>query len=139
MTRKRAVLALAAFHLLLSTWLLPAGMDLLFSPGRPVAAPPDCASCGCADHAAAARTCCCFPHEEATAAAPSPAPSSALDEARCRGVQAALAQALTQPVVCAFAFLPPPVPVREPLAFPEQAPVDSTAATLLDKVPIAQA
>src|SRR5262245_60886697 len=107
MSRRLTTFVLAAFYLLQATWLLHAGIDLLLPPVREaVAAISDsCCSnaCGCPEDQKAAQGCCCMKHADAQPAPKKPAARSAIEEARCKGLEEAMTQALTQPVVCTFA------------------------------------
>jgi hypothetical protein len=143
MRRRLTTTALAVFYLLQATWLLHAGADLVFPRLRilPVAADACCArACGCPEEAQRNRTCCCSKESPAPkAAAPTPGPVSSIEEARCRGVEAAMAQAFTQPVLCSVAAVSLPERVLAHAAAPEQSPSLPPRADALEKVPIAQA
>src|SRR5438105_2181663 len=106
MSRRLTTCVLALFYLMQATWLLHAGMDLVLPAVREAAAAvgDSCCSnaCGCPEDVKAVQGCCCSKHAAAQAAPNKPAPRSAIEEARCRGVQEAMTQALTQPVLCAF-------------------------------------
>ena len=143
MRRRLITVVLAAFYLMQATWLLHAGVDLLFPRLQQAIATPDacCArSCGCPEEAQRNRTCCCSkdaPSESPTAAAPQPI--SSIEEARCKGVESALAQALTQPVVCSVAWVSLPARVVSLLLLTDPSPSLPPRAAALEKVPIAQA
>jgi hypothetical protein len=132
---KKATLVLAAVHLLQATWLLHAGIDLLLvhAPAAASAGAADaCCStrCGCPQELRDRGDCCC-PDAGASGAARGGTPS-AFEAARCRGVEAALAQAATQPALCDFAQVERPVPAAELLSpapfvsqeLPETSPPD---------------
>ena len=110
MSRRLTTLVLAAFYLLQATWLLHAGMDLLLPTARQAAAvaSDSCcnSACGCPEDVKSVYGCCCASGTAAAAAPVQPpkAPSF-LEAARCKGAEAAMTQAFTQPVVCAFAAL----------------------------------
>lgn len=129
---------LAAFHLLQATGLLYAGMDLLLPPVRQAAATfsDSCcnSACGCPEDVKSVNGCCCAPGKAAPATK-SAAPSF-LEAARCRGVDSAMTQAFTQPVVCGFAFLAPAPTESSTVALPESHPILPTSVLALDKVPI---
>ena len=133
---------LAAFYLLQATWLLHAGMDLLLPTVRQtVAAATDscCRSaCGCPEDVKSVYGCCCASGKTATPApAKKPSKTSFLEAARCKGVEAAMTQALTQPVVCGFAALAPVTPDSALLSVPDARPLIPPTILALDKVPIA--
>ena len=142
MRRRLATIALATFYLLQATWLLHAGVDFVFPRLQKLAASPDACctrSCGCPEEAQRQKTCCCSKDAPSSTAASAPAPLSSIEEARCRGVEAAMAQAFTQPVVCGVAWVSLPVRVDTFVGLPEQLPPQHPTAVALDKVPIAQA
>jgi len=142
MRRRLATSLLAGFYLLQATWLLHAGVDFVFPRLQKLAAAPDacCArACGCPEEAQRQKTCCCSKEAPSPVNAPAPAPLSSIEEARCRGVQAAMAQAFTQPVVCGVAWVSLPVRVDALVPVPEQQPDLLPPAIALEKVPIAQA
>ena len=142
MSRRLTTFVLAAFYLLQATWLLHAGMDLLLPTVRQTvaAAKDSCckAACGCPEDVKAVYGCCCASGKMA-AAAPEhkPTKTSFLEAARCKGVEAAMTQAFTQPVVCAFAALPSPALDAVDFSVPEATPLLQTSSLALDKVPIA--
>jgi hypothetical protein len=68
-----------------------------------------------------------------------PRPVNSIEEARCKGVEAALAQAFTQPVVCGVAWISLPQAVAVSTPHPDLQPLLPFDADALDKVPIAQA
>jgi len=143
MRRRLTTTVLAVFYLLQATWLLHAGADLVFPRLRVLAVAADACctrACGCPEEAQRNRTCCCSKESPApTAAAPVPAPIRSIEEARCRGVEAAMAQAFTQPVVCSVAGVSLPGLIRTHLPAPETSPSVPPLADVLEKVPIAQA
>jgi hypothetical protein len=143
MKRRLATIALATFYLLQATWLLHAGVDLLFPRIQQLAAGPDacCArTCGCPEEARRNNTCCCLKDApDAQAKARAPRPVSSIEEARCRGVEAAMSQAFTQPVVCRVAVVTLPVIVASEVLIADQIVRFIPAAEALLKVPIAQA
>lgn len=138
MRRRLTTFVLAAFYLLQATWLLHAGMDLLLPTVRVAAAATSdscCSSaCGCPDEVKLVKGCCC--DKSAPVPPKKSAPRSAIEEARCRGVEEAMTQAFTQPVVCAFAALVPPVVQSSDTQLPEASPRILPIPTSLDKVPI---
>ena len=141
MSRRLTTFVLAAFYLLQATWLLHAGVDLLLPPVREaVAAISDacCSSaCGCPEDLKAAHGCCCMKHADAPAAPKKSAPRSAIEEARCKGVEQAMTQALTQPVVCAFASVGRPPLENFPMTISDVQPHLVYRSIRLEKVPIA--
>lgn len=142
MKRRLTTFVLAAFYLLQATWLLHAGMDLLLPTVRETAAAAgdSCCNnaCGCPEDVKSVYGCCCAPEKKTTEApAKKPSTPSFLEAARCKGVEAALTQAFTQPVVCAFAFLAPAPAGFSPVSFPEAHPVLPPSGLATDKVPIA--
>lgn len=144
MRRRLATFALAAFYLLQATWLLHAGMDLLFPRIQKiaVAAGADCCThtCGCPEEAKRNNSCCCIKGAEAKPATKAaPRPISSIEEARCRGVEAAMNQAFTQAVVCRVAVVSLPVVVASEVSIPELPGCFIPDAEALLKVPIAQA
>lgn len=142
MRRRLTTSVLAVFYLLQATWLLHAGADLVFPRLRIAVAADACCTraCGCPEEAQRNRTCCCSKDSPApVAAAPAPAPISSIEEARCRGVEAAMAQAFTQPVVCSVAAVSLPGLILTHLPAPETSPSVPPPAEVLEKVPIAQA
>jgi hypothetical protein len=141
MSRRLTTLLLSVFYLLQATWLLHAGMDLLLPKAREIAASlsDSCCSsgCGCPEDAKAARTCCCVTRAAAEEAPKKAAPRSAIEEARCKGVEAAMTQAFTQPVLCAFATIGLPVLDRSSILLTHPQPLLPQSSSALDKVPIA--
>lgn len=141
MKRRLATSVLAAFYLLQGTWLLHAGMDLLLpSVRQAVAAATDSccsAACGCPEDVKAVYGCCCSSGKIAQPPAHKPGKISFLEAARCKGVEAAMTQAFTQPVVCCFAALPPAPTDATLVSIPESRPFRSFSSLALDKVPIA--
>jgi hypothetical protein len=141
LTRRLTTFVLAGFYLLQATWLLHAGVDYVFPRLQQLEAAPDacCArTCGCPEEAQRRKTCCCS-KEASGPSAPAPRPLSSIEEARCRGVEAAMNQAFTQPVVCGVAWVS--LPVRSDSFVPIairwlRLPPFPLA---LEKVPIAQA
>jgi hypothetical protein len=143
MSTRLTTLVLAAFYLLQATWLLHAGMDLLLPKVRAVAAAnPDspCShSCGCPDEAKESKNCCCAKHAGLqTPKKPASAPS-ALEAARCKGIDEAMTQAFTQPVVSGFTGIVPPLVVFSRAEVPDLEPILFCSSTPPEKVPIAQA
>ena len=141
MRRRLATFVLAAFYVLQATWLLHAGVDFVFPRIQQLAAAPDacCArTCGCPEEARKQKTCCCSKDLPAPVAS-APQPISSIEEARCKGVEAAMNQAFTQPVVCGVAGVSLPVRVESFVGIPEQQPNLLPSAVALEKVPIAQA
>jgi hypothetical protein len=143
MRRRLTTFVLAAFYLMQATWLLHAGADLLFPRLQPVVSTPDacCArACGCPEEAQRNRTCCCSKEAPGDANASTAArPISSIEEARCKGVESAMAQAFTQPVVCTIAWVSLPDRVVSLVTLPDPAPAAPPLGSALDKVPIAQA
>ena len=141
MSRRLTTFVLAAFYLLQATWLLHAGVDLLLPTVRGAVATvgDSCCTnaCGCPEDVKASMGCCCVKTAPAEAPAKKPATRSAIEEARCRGVEAAMTQAFTQPVVCAFAILGAPVLDVSPVLLLNLQPSLPNPGTPLDKVPIA--
>jgi len=142
MSRRLTTFVLAAFYLLQATWLLHAGMDLFLLPTVRTAAADSsdgcCASaCGCPDEVKLANGCCCNKSLPVPAAPKKSAPRSALEEARCKGVQDAMTQAFTQPVTSAFATLPTPDVQTRIAFFLNPQPFFTPPAASIEKVPIA--
>jgi hypothetical protein len=139
MSRRLTTFVLAAFYLLQATWLLHAGVDLLLPTVREAASTvaDSCCSnaCGCPEEVKAVQGCCCIKTDEAPQHPTSR--HSAIEEARCKGVEQAMAQALTQPVVCGFAAVVRPVVAASSLSLPDIRPSIPHFGTSLDKVPIA--
>lgn len=135
--RRLGVLAWGVLHLLQATWILHAGVDALLPAADAVAvavsADACCArACGCPEEVRARKACCCLP----TADAPAPARTSAFEIQRCRGVDAALAQAASQPALETFARLDL-APLRgEFFELPWFEPEFLLLAADLDKVPL---
>ena len=140
MRRRLTTFVLAAFYLLQATWLLHAGVDLLFPRIQQLAAAPDacCArTCGCPEEVQKANACCCAKDEPAPAPAASKhVPISSIEEARCKGVEAAMTQAFTQPVLCRFADLSLLMVVDADVVVSDQAPKFPPLAVSVEKVPI---
>jgi hypothetical protein len=138
MKRRLTTFVLAAFYLLQGTWLLHAGMDLLLPTVRETvaAATDSCcnSACGCPDDVKSVYGCCCAPDKAAPAK--KTATPSFLEAARCKGVEAAMTQAFSQPVVCGFAQLAAPIADSTVVALPESTPSLQPTRTALDKVPI---
>jgi hypothetical protein len=142
MRRRLTTFVLAAFYLLQATWLLHAGADLLFPRVRVAVAGADACctnACGCPAEARARNACCCVKGAAPTAHPAAPRPLNSIEEARCKGTEAAMAQAFTQPVVCGVAWISLPERSGDDVALPDRHPVDLPAAEALEKVPIAQA
>ena len=140
MRRPVTTLVLAAYYLLQATWLLHSGMDLFLPVVRQaVAASMDSCcntACGCPEDVKRVKGCCCDKSAPAQAARKS-APRSTIEEARCKGMEQAMSQAFTQPVVSAFALIPAPVHESTETILLEQHPRLTPTATSLEKVPIA--
>jgi hypothetical protein len=142
MRRRLTTFVLAAFYLLQATWLLHAGVDLVFPRIRVAISSPDACctnACGCPEEARARNACCCVKGGKEAAHQTSPRPVSSIEEARCKGIEAAMTQAFTQPVVCGFAWISLPEIAGDDVILPELHPAISPASEALDKVPIAQA
>jgi hypothetical protein len=144
MPRRLTTVVLAAFYLLQGTWLLHAGMDLLLPPVREAVATiiDSCCTnaCGCPEDVRAAGGCCCLKTPAATAREPkTPRPVSALEAARCKGIDDAMTQAFTQPAVSGFAVVAPPVAEFAPVVCPDSKPPLFPRSASLDKVPIGRA
>ncbi|HVE40378.1 MAG TPA: hypothetical protein VNM14_10850 [Planctomycetota bacterium] len=143
MSRRLTTLVLAAFYLLQATWLLHAGLDLLLPSVRQAAAAvtDSCCSnaCGCPEEVKAQHGCCCVKHAAAQVPQSKRPPVSAIEEARCKGLEDAMTQAFTQPVVCAFAAIGLPILDSCRHSIPELQPFFIPDGTSLEKVPIAQA
>src|SRR5262245_48949195 len=141
MSRRLTTFVLLAFYLLQATWLLHAGMDLLLPTVRMAAATASdgCCSkaCGCPEEVKLRNGCCC--NKTAPVHPQKSAPRSAFEEMRCKGVEAAMTQAFTQPVVAAFAAIPAPVLEFSAVLLPGHHPLLRPSAVSLEKVPIAQA
>ncbi len=141
MSKRLTTAALAVFYVVQATWLLHAGVDLLLPSVRQVAAAvtDSCCSnaCGCPEEVKAVQGCCCVKHAAPQAPAKKPAQRSAIEEARCKGVEDAMTQAFTQPVVCAFATIGFPVLDRSPAPLTHPHPLLPYSSSCLDKVPIA--
>ena len=139
MSRRLTTFVLAAFYLLQATWLLHAGIDLVMPSVRVAAASlsDSCCTnaCGCPEEVKAAHGCCCMKSD----AGPKkkPAQRSAIEEARCKGVEQAMTQALTQPVVCGFAAIGGPILAASSVSLLHPRPPLPEFGTSLDKVPIA--
>ena len=143
MSRRLTTFVLAAFYLLQATWLLHAGVDLLLPSVRQiaVAVTDSCCSnaCGCPEEVKAAQGCCCVKHAATQGPAKKPAQRSAIEEARCKGVEEAMTQAFTQPVLCAFATIGLPVLDRSSILLTHPQPLLPYSSSSLEKVPIARA
>jgi len=143
MSRRLTALLLSVFYLLQATWLLHAGMDLLLPKAREIAArlSDSCCSsgCGCPEDAKANLTCCCVKRAAEEEAPTKAVPRSSIEEARCRGVDAAMTQAFTQPVLCAFVTIGFPVLDRSSILLTHPQPLLPYSSTSLEKVPIARA
>jgi hypothetical protein len=141
MSRRLTTGVLAVFYLLQATWLLHAGMDLLLPPVSQAAAADSCCTktCGCPEDVKASVGCCCAKSAVAETPKPAPRPVSAIEAARCKGIDEAMTQAFTQPVVSGFASIAPPAVETSAVSFPEFSPVPTLTFTSIDKVPIARA
>ncbi len=143
MRRRLTTCVLAAFYLLQATWLLHAGVDLVFPRIRVALASPDACctnACGCPEEVRARNACCCdkAPQEEEARPA-APRPVSSIEEARCKGIEAAMTQAFTQPVVSGIAWISLPEVAVDDLLLPDLRPCLPFSSDALEKVPIAQA
>lgn len=142
MRRQLTTFVLAAFYLLQATWLLHAGVDLLFPKiVEVIAAPVSCCArtCGCPEEVLKANACCCAKEDPSLAAPesrPVPLPVSAIEMARCQGAEAAMIQAFTQPVVSGFAHLQLVTVAGGDVLVPDQDPTFTPLAVSLEKVPI---
>lgn len=130
----------AALYLAQATWLLHGGFDLLFPRVLKVVAPAAddrCAphGCGCEEDAQKRRACCCEP-STAEAPAPKTVRGSAIEAARCAGVETAMAHALAQPSVCEPAAVVPPLESRPAAPLPRDVRPDPLDLLSLDKVPL---
>ncbi|HYF00207.1 MAG TPA: hypothetical protein VEJ18_14900 [Planctomycetota bacterium] len=130
----------AALYLAQATWLLHGGFDVLFPRVLKVVAPSAddrCAphGCGCEEDAQKRRACCCEP---ATAEAPLPETTrgSAVEAARCAGVETAMAHAAAPPSACERPALAPPMDVGYAGALPREILPDLPVLRRLDKVPL---
>jgi len=142
MSRRLTIFVLATFYLLQSTWLLHAGMDLLFPRVQTVTAGSEAScsgACGCPKESKELKDCCCVKHAGTRARSQAPTPISSIEEAKCKGLEEAMAQAFTQPAVCGFAGILIEIAVSSDLPLHELHPHFTLRATALDKVPIAQA
>ena len=143
MSRRLTTFVLAAFYLLQATWLLHAGVDLLLPPVREaVAAISDaCCSnaCGCPEDVRAANGCCCVKHAATEATKKNQLPVSAIEEARCKGIESAMTQAFSQPVLCSFASIELPIVDASRATLPDLRPFPTYSIVSLEKVPIARA
>ena len=138
--RRSLTAVLTLFYLLQATWLLHAGVDLLMPRVvEVVVKTEDCCTrrCGCPDEVQARKSCCCFPGKDAGAQAPAQkVPVSAIEEARCRGLEDAMAQASTQPKLCDFPAFPGPVPDPGVFETTDVVPFLEIHASPPDKVPL---
>jgi hypothetical protein len=142
MSRRLTTFVLAAFYLLQATWLLHAGVDLLLPPLRQaVMASGSCCTnaCGCPGEAKAANDCCCVKHAKPQPPQKKHPHPSALEQARCKGIDDAMTQAFTQPVVSGFASIDLPLLESSRSPAPDPNPFLSISSARLEKVPIAQA
>jgi hypothetical protein len=141
MSKRLTTVVLAVFYLMQATWLLHAGVDLLLPSVREVAAAvaDACCSnaCGCPEEVKAVQGCCCVKHAPTQTPQRKPARHSAIEEARCKGAEAAMTQAFTQPVLCAFAGIDSPIFEGAPVRLTQSQPFLPLTSTSLDKVPIA--
>lgn len=140
MTRRLTTFVLAAFYLLQATWLLHAGVDLLLPKVREAVATvvDSCCTnaCGCPEEVRLAQGCCCMKSDVVQPPAKKNRPVSAIEEARCKGLQDAMSQALTQPVVCGFASFLAPSVESSPTSIPDVHPFFPPSGDAADKVPI---
>ena len=130
----------AALHLAQASWLLHGGFDLLFPRVlKVVAATADdrCAphGCGCEEEVRKRHGCCCGPSESRDEA-PAETRGSAVEAARCAGVETAMAHAAAQPSVCERPAPPPAPKGRRAPPLPRVLPPDPVEARALDKVPL---
>ena len=142
MSRRLTTIVLAAFYLLQSTWLLHAGMDLLFpriATSQAASAAVCTDACGCPKETKALKDCCCAKHSATQGAPMTPIPASSIEEAKCKGSEEVLRQAFTQPAVCSFARIGAPIAVFSELPVTCLQPFFSFTMSSLEKVPIAQA
>jgi len=139
--RRLTTFVLAAFYLLQGTWLLHAGMDLLLPTVRQsvAASKESCckAACGCPEDVKSVYGCCCAKGKAAEPApVKKPSKASFLEAARCKGVEAAMTQAFSQPVVSGFAALAVPVLESTVVSLSDSSPDFDVSGTDLDKVPL---
>jgi hypothetical protein len=142
MSRRLTIFVLATFYLLQSTWLLHAGMDLLFPRVRTILANSEASctgACGCPKETKELKDCCCVKHAGTRTPSQASTPISSIEEAKCKGLDEAMTQAFTQPAVCGFAGILFEIAVSSDLRLPELHPPYEFTPTALDKVPIAQA
>ena len=135
---KRAAFVLAVVHLLQATWLLHAGIDLLVPAAAAVEADGDacCTSrCGCPIEKQKRGDCCCPKDEAAPKPAKKSAPS-AFEVQKCRGVDAAIAQAKTAPAVCEVALVERPVALTRIFELPPAFTPDVVEVRDPDKIPL---
>lgn len=144
MTRS-AVGVLGLLYLLQATWLLEGGVDLLFPRFQEVQSTGSscCRSaCGCPEDVKARKSCCCVPspktsgESRAAEEVPRRVPVSALEEARCKGVQEAFLQLFSQPALPAPIGRIPEVGVSRPYTISEVRPEFKSFISVLDKVPL---
>ncbi len=133
MHRRALTLVLTLVFALQATWLLHAGVDALAPAAAAVSAPSDCCprACGCPEEVRLRKGCCCSSGAEAQV----PAGSRAFEAQRCRGVEAAMLQALTQPALETFPrlrFVPSAGTLRLVCVLPEP----SVESSPPDKIPI---
>ena len=142
MSRRLTTCVLAAFYLLQATWLLHAGMDLLFpksSTSQAASAAVCTDACGCPKETKALKDCCCAKHSATQSAPMTPRPASSIEEAKCKGIEDAWTQAFTQPAVCSFARIGAPIAVSSELPVACLTPSVLFTTSSLEKVPISQA
>jgi hypothetical protein len=142
MSRRLTTFVLTVFYLMQGTWLLHAGMDLILPTVRQAAvaaAPDSCCdkACGCPEDVKAVYGCCCSKGKATPAPEQHHGKTSFFEAARCKGVEDAMTQAFTQPVVCAFAALPPAQADATLFSAPDAKPFIPPTILVLDKVPIA--
>ena len=130
----------AALYLAQATWLLHGGFDLLFPRVLKVVVAADedrCAphGCGCEAEAQKRRDCCCEP-AAADAAPVETTRASAIEAARCAGVETAMAQAVAQPSVCDVPSVPPAPASRRAPPLPPTPYPDVLDVRPIDKVPL---
>src|SRR5579862_3640772 len=105
MTRP-AIVLIGLAYLLQATWVLEGGADLFFPRYQTVnAGESSCCSgaCGCSAQKRALESCCCFPKKASTPKSSPGQPSSTkvrlstVEESRCKGAPAAIADVTSQP------------------------------------------
>jgi hypothetical protein len=135
---KRTALVLAVVYLLQATWLLHAGVDLLVpavAQATSAAADDACCTkrCGCPEEKQKRGACCCPKEEKAAKTKSAP---SAFDVQKCKGVEAAIAQAAVAPAVCEVARPERDVVLTRLFELPEIRLPDAVEVLDLDKIPL---